>query len=51
MDSLSLSTSFGIPQRKLLSIVFDRLLLEEIDLRTKLEMYMQIERKDDNNFT
>ena len=46
MDSLS--TSFGIPLGQLLSIVINRLLLEEIDLRTKLEIYLQIERKDDN---
>ena len=48
MDSLS--TSFGIPLGQLLSIVIDRLLLEEIDLRLKLEIYMQIKRKDFNNF-
>ena len=48
MDSLS--ASFGIPLGQLLSIVIDRLLLEEIDLRLKLEIYMQIKRKDFNNF-
>ena len=41
----SLSTSLGIPLGQLLSIVIDRLLLEEIDLRTKLEIYVQIERE------
>ena len=45
MDSFS--KSFGIPLGQRLSIVIDRLLLEEIDLRTKLEIYLQIERKDD----
>ena len=43
MDSLS--TSFGI---QLGHSYIDCLLLEEIDLRIKVEIYLQIERKNDN---
>ena len=41
----SFSTSFGIPLGQMLSIVIDCPLLEEIDLRTKLEIHLHIERE------
>ena len=41
----SFSASFGIPLGQMLSIVIDRPLLEEIDLRTKLEIHLHIERE------